>query len=454
VTQNNVANASTPGFAKQSLQLVAMQMDLFAGSSGGVTTGQLASARNEFSEQSVRRQSTALGREKQLAASLTSLQTAFDISGRSGIPAALNAFFQSVSAWGQSPDSQPARQTVISRAEDVAQTFQSTATTLSNLTHDNEVELAGTVDQVNQLVGQVQSCNRLIQESGSASRDAGVDAQVHSSLEQLSALIEFSAVREDDGTTTILLNGNTPLLTGIRTYPLHASLSVADGAETKPATAHLIAADGADITKATTGGRLGALIEMRNNVLASLIGDSNQPGDLNRLAQQFADRVNTLLTAGTLSDGPPPIYGAPLFSYDATSDTNVASTLAVHAAATPDQLAATDPGPPYISNGVALALSRMATPTNDTDRIDGLSYAEFFGNMASQVGSQLQDAQNRQQVQQTLVAQAQNQRQELSGVSLDEEAMILVEFQRAYQANSRFLTVLDQLTQEAVDILR
>jgi flagellar hook-associated protein FlgK len=32
--------------------------------------------------------------------------------------------------------------------------------------------------------------------------------------------------------------------------------------------------------------------------------------------------------------------------------------------------------------------------------------------------------------------------------------MTLVEFQRAYQANSRFITVLDQLTQDTINILR
>jgi flagellar hook-associated protein 1 FlgK len=70
------------------------------------------------------------------------------------------------------------------------------------------------------------------------------------------------------------------------------------------------------------------------------------------------------------------------------------------------------------------------------------------------VGSQLQTAQDGQQVQQSLVAQAKNQRQQLSGVSLDEEAMILVEFQRAYEANSKLIMVLDQLTQDTLDILR
>ena len=74
--------------------------------------------------------------------------------------------------------------------------------------------------------------------------------------------------------------------------------------------------------------------------------------------------------------------------------------------------------------------------------------------MAAKVGSQLQSANNGEQVQQSLLAQARDQRQQVSGVSLDEEAMTLVEFQRAYQANSRFITVLDQLTQDTINILR
>jgi flagellar hook-associated protein 1 FlgK len=45
-------------------------------------------------------------------------------------------------------------------------------------------------------------------------------------------------------------------------------------------------------------------------------------------------------------------------------------------------------------------------------------------------------------------------RQQYSGVSLDEEASILLQFQQAYQANSRFITVLDQLTQATIDILQ
>ena len=117
-------------------------------------------------------------------------------------------------------------------------------------------------------------------------------------------------------------------------------------------------------------------------------------------------------------------------------------------------MAAISPGPPEVSNGVPLALSQLANPTDQADEIDGFSFTQLYGNMAADVGSQLQQAQNSTQVQQSLVSQAQNQRQQVSGVDINEEAMIAVEFQRAYEANSRLITVLDQLTLDVINMLQ
>jgi flagellar hook-associated protein 1 FlgK len=453
VTQNNVANASTPGFAKQNLPLQAMQMDLEGGSTGGVTVGQVESARDEFAEQTVRTQNTGLGFQQQAVTGLTSLQSVFDISGNTGIDKALNNFFQSASAWGQTPTDETTRQGVINSAAEVAQSFQDAATGIQNLAQQTDVQFRSTVDQVNQIVGQIQAYNHTAIETGTSAQDGGVDAQVHSALENLSQFISFTATKQKDGTTTILMNGSTPLLIGDKQYSLTAALT-SGGASAAypnaPGSEQLLAGDGTDITAKSTGGQLGAVLDLRNRVLASYVGSSTQAGDLNQMAQQFADRVNQLLTSGTTSNGSP---GVPLFTYDTTNATNVAQTLAVDTSVTPDQLAATLQGPPYVTNGVPLALSGLANPQNAADEIDGFSYTQYYGNMAANVGSQLQNAQNNVTVQQSLLAQAQNQRQQLSGVDLNEEAMILVEFQRAYQANSQFITVLDQLTQDTINIL-
>jgi flagellar hook-associated protein 1 FlgK len=210
--------------------------------------------------------------------------------------------------------------------------------------------------------------------------------------------------------------------------------------------------DGSTVT--ATGGQLGALLKIRNEVLPSLVGDRYQTGDLYKMAQQFADRVNQMLTGGNITDGPPAQAGVPLFTYDATNPTSIATSLAVDPSLTPDQLAAIQTGPPPVSNGIPLALSALAVPTQDADRVDGLSYTQFYGQLAGRVGGLLNDAKSNSDVQSSLLSQAKDLRQQYQGVSLDEEATILMQFQRAYQANAKLLSVLDQLTQTAIDILK
>src|SRR5205809_956470 len=102
--QNNVANASTPGYAKQTMDLEALPFDPNSGATGGVRTAALISSRDEYSEQAVRQQTTMLGQQQQMVGSLTSLQSLFDISGNQGIPKALNGLFQSFSAWAATPE--------------------------------------------------------------------------------------------------------------------------------------------------------------------------------------------------------------------------------------------------------------------------------------------------------------------------------------------------------------
>jgi flagellar hook-associated protein 1 FlgK len=70
------------------------------------------------------------------------------------------------------------------------------------------------------------------------------------------------------------------------------------------------------------------------------------------------------------------------------------------------------------------------------------------------VGGKLSAATDAQTTQQSTLAQARNLRQQISGVSLDQEAMTLIEFQRAYEASSKLVTTLDQITSETIDMVQ
>jgi flagellar hook-associated protein 1 FlgK len=142
-----------------------------------------------------------------------------------------------------------------------------------------------------------------------------------------------------------------------------------------------------------------------------------------------------------------------LFTYDTANATDVAQSLQVSSTITPSQLAAISPGAPEVSNGVALALSQLADPTSAGDEVGGFSYTQSYAAMAANVGTLLDNANDNVSTQQSAVAQAQNVRQQISGVSLDDEATILIQFQQAYEASSKLITVLDQLTEDTMNMV-
>jgi flagellar hook-associated protein 1 FlgK len=53
-----------------------------------------------------------------------------------------------------------------------------------------------------------------------------------------------------------------------------------------------------------------------------------------------------------------------------------------------------------------------------------------------------------------LVTQARDLRTQLSGVSFDEEAVKLVEFQRAYEANAQVVKIVDEMIESVISMLR
>jgi flagellar hook-associated protein 1 FlgK len=185
--------------------------------------------------------------------------------------------------------------------------------------------------------------------------------------------------------------------------------------------------------------------------LPSIIGNGSQQGSLNQLAQAFADRVNQLLVSGQTASG---AAGSALFSYNSTAPTSIAATFAENSSLAGSDLAAVDPGPPAVVNGIASHLAALSSPTNSTDMVNGQSYTDFYGSIATQIGNQASTASSNQSTQSNLLAQAQNLRAQVSGVSLNDQAAILLQFQQAYQAAAQMISVINTTTQYLMNSIR
>ncbi len=232
---------------------------------------------------------------------------------------ALNNLFQSFSAWSATPGSASAQQQVLTSAQALAQSFQSTSASLSQTTVQLNQGIGSTVQQINQLATQIQSDNIAIQKNPDPAGgvDAGVSANLEASLESLSQLANISVTFAADGTATVLLGGQTPLVVGAQENSIQANFSNTTGSVNPGGVpnAEIQDSEGQDITSQITGGSLGGLLTVRNTVLPSLQGNGTQAGALNQLAQQVADRVNQVLTSATTPSGQ---AGVPLFTCTTT----------------------------------------------------------------------------------------------------------------------------------------
>ncbi|HVV44126.1 MAG TPA: flagellar hook-associated protein FlgK, partial [Bryobacteraceae bacterium] len=416
VIQNNVSNSSTPGFAAQKLNITAQPFDVASGAAGGIAAKGLISSRDSYADSEVQRQLQTLGAFTAQAQGTSSLQSLFDVTGSSGVPAALNNLYTAFSAWSASPNDAAAEQNVISAAGSFANAVSQLSQALESQAKGLNTRIGSTVDQINTLAGQIRQYNQTKLENPDP--NPGAEASLETTLEQLSQLTNFTALSQPDGTVTVLVGGGSPLVIGNQQYSLSAQAQVEN---TPPAvnpqsvpTSQILDDQGNDITASITGGQLGGLLDVRNRVLSSIVGDGQQTGSLNQFAKTFADTVNNILTSGTTSTATGAPAGLPLFTYNHADATFAAGTIAVNPAITPAQLAPVDAS--GNANGNANELASLATASG---QVGGQSFVSFFGGIAAAAGQENATAQSNATLQQQVVSQTQAQRDQISGVSLD-----------------------------------
>jgi flagellar hook-associated protein 1 len=442
IVQSNVTNASTPGYVDQ-------QANLITDSLGNVALGTNTNSRNQFAEQAVWQQNQLLGFASQQATNLSYLQSQFDVTGKSGIPNALTDLYSAFSSWSTNAGDATARNQVLNAAGEVAQAFnQAAANVQSDVVQVNQ-QLSSTVSQINQITTKIASINAQIRNGDKD--NPGLQAQLYNNLEQLSGFANISVHQEQDGTVTVLMNEQAPLVIGVTSTELQVSYIPAAGGSAAMPDVHIVNSNNQDVTTAAgAGGQLGGLLQVRNQTLPALIGGSTQQGSLNKLAQSIADRVNALLASGQTSAG---VSGQPLFTYTANTPTGVAGSLAVNSAISPSDLASVDPGPPAVANGIATQLAGLQNPTDPADMIGGVNYTDFYSIMASDLGTKANNASQAKDSQTDLLSQAQNARAQVSGISLDQQATQLLQLQQAYAASSKLITVIKQMTDDLINII-
>jgi len=346
----------------------------------------------------------------------------------SGIGAAISSFFQNLNGLATNPSDASLRQSVLSAANALASSFNQAAGQLNSTRSNLDLNVQQTVQQINQISSEIASLNRKLATTASTGSDYGSFLDQRDALVQkLSGLIDVS-VLQNGSSLTLTTRQGTALVVDGQSFGLTTRLDPND------ATQHIYAQAG-DITGQISGGKLGGVLEARDQTVPSLLGQ------LDDLASALVTNLNAAHQLGYDLNGQ---QGGNLFN--PVTGPGAAASMTV-AFSDPNLLAASSDGTTG-SNGNIANLTAVATQTLS----NGMTPVQTYGNLVFQVGSSIGNANAELTASNNILQQLQQQQSSVSGVSLDEEASNLLLYERAYQAAARAISTVDQMLQTAINM--
>jgi flagellar hook-associated protein 1 len=430
IAGQNIANVNTPGYSRRRVQLTeSADTSINRYSVGnGVTVAGVQSFRDNFIQSRIQTETGIAGRLTARRDALAPVETALQGSESGGLQNALNSFFGAFRDLEGNPNSVPLRSLATQRGVNLANAFQTTRARLDSIRLGTDEQLRSSVDHVNTISQQVADLNDQIRSAEATGAEASALRDQRGELvNQLSELTGARSTENSDGTVTVTIGEGRPLVSGDKAFTLEAH-------NTPPLGLASITIDGqpAVFNEGTIAG------------LRSAITDTSaQIDSLDALAASVVQRVNDLHTSGTDLDGN---QGTNFFN---NSQPVTSANISVNAAITgnPRLIVASPLAPPGQSGTIAGEIANLLTDQNSTAGQRTGSFSSIFGSMLADAGEQVSSADNGLQTQAAILAQATAQRDSVSGVSLDEEAINLLQYQKAFEAAARFIKVADEMTQ-------
>ncbi|MEP6850028.1 MAG: flagellar hook-associated protein FlgK [Acidobacteriota bacterium] len=435
IAGQNIANVNTPGYSRRGVQLVESAQTSFNGFSigTGVTVAGVQSFRDAFIQSRIQTETGIAGTLTARRDALAPVESALQGSDGGGLQNALNNFFGSFRDLEANPNSVPLRTAVAQSGATLANVFQTTRSRLDDIRHGIDGQVRSAVDQVNALSQRVADLNDQIRSATSAGGDASsLQDQRGELVNKLSELAGVHATNNSDGTVSLTIGEGRPLVNGDQAFTLQANAAPPLGLSTTT-----LDGQPAVFNDGTIAG-----------LQTSITDTTTQIDTLDGLAASVVQRVNDLHTSGTDLDG----NGGTNFFNNTAPIT--AANISINAAITgnPRLVVASPLTQPGQSGTVAGQIANLLTDTGSSVGTHTGSFTSIFGSMLAQAGEHVNAAENGLMTQAAILSQATAQRDSVSGVSLDEEAINLLQYQKSFEAATRFIKVADEMTQMIISL--
>lgn len=268
VTSHNIANASTAGYSRQSVEFAAVEPQFIGGSfvGRGVTIQGIRRSTDSLLSGQAASASSTYSRLDAFTTNAQALSNLF-ADTQTGLASSLQAFTNSVSGVANDPTSSAARQVMLGQAE----SLRSRLTTYQSRLDDVVTQLNTQLDTESRTITSI--ARNIAKLNEEISTQAAMSGQVPNDLldardRQLADLathLNVSTVNQDNGSVTVMVGNGQPLVIGNRDNalvvqrdpydPIRSTLGLQAGGTTT------------DVTASMTGGTVGGLMDFRSQLL-------------------------------------------------------------------------------------------------------------------------------------------------------------------------------------------
>ncbi|HKB91219.1 MAG TPA: flagellar hook-associated protein FlgK [Opitutaceae bacterium] len=442
VTGRNIANVNNANYARESVIFGTV-----GAQSSGVEALGITQARSSLLDQQVLREvSASNGLQTQQAAlqrAEVSLDQNINRSASSssitqtdntvgGVSGAMTDFFNSFQALAAQPTDVGQRQTLIQKASILTDRLNQTDQRLANVQADIGTQITTDASQANTILQTIANLNAQIGSAEIGSPGSAVDLrdQRQGQLESLAKIMNFDVQNASNGSGQIQViakdtSGGNVVLVNQTTVNGTVAFTGSTITAGSPATA----------LKLTSG-------SMQGGLNASTGAVATIRTQLNALASQLVTAVNAAYNPTNLTGN--------FF----TSTGTTAGTISVDPTVTTTSLKASDGGQAS-DNTIAVAVAKVATKTFSTSSGDAINgtLTNFYSGAVTSLGQTISTVNTNVTDQTTVEKLVRNQRDSVSGVSLDEEMANMLKYQRSFEASSRVFNMTDQLLDTVVNKL-
>lgn len=450
---HNISNANTEGYSRQRVQSEAQITKQMAGKGGpyigeGSKISRVERINDSYIEKQLREGGRDMAYHEEKQVFLNQVEDVFNEMNGDGLNRLVSRFFNDFRKLSNDPSSEAIRQSVRESSQAMVNDFKRLRTEMEQVQAHVDNRVDGYMRELNTQAEELAKLNvkiRTAEISGNEANDLRDRRDMI--VKKMNTFVDLSVHNDNNGMVNVEIKGIGPIVTGPTPQTFHVSRAPAQAEDGSPENSLQISRSAFTDQYVTTqlqNGKLGALIETRDKSV-SMVMDR-----LDELAFSVASAVNEIHERGFTADGRTGVsYFKPV-----ASQTGAAQMLALSEdvnGSVSNIAVALQPGAPG-DNRNALALANLQNIHFFNDGKTTMD--DFYNSIISDIG--VSNSRNNEALgqQKSIMTQLSKVRDQVSGVSIDEETTNLMQYQHAFDASARVIKVADEMLETVLSLRR